>query len=154
MLRIALISFGLHNIVMSNSEFGLTNKSFINFNSQTPIMKVTKKIEKELIFEIILFCAGIASIAIFFLNNLLLSVLLIIAWAIGIKFWHKKHDIFFFVIGAIIGPIGEIVCIYFGVWQYANPTFLGIPIWLPLAWGLATMVIKRIAETFVKIEMK
>jgi hypothetical protein len=117
-------------------------------------MKVTKKIEKELIFEIILYCVGIASIALFFQNNLLLSVILVIAWAIGIKFWHKKHDVLFFVTGAIVGPVGEIVCIYFGVWQYANPTFLGIPVWLPLAWGLATMLIKRIAETFVKIEMK
>ena len=117
-------------------------------------MKVAKKIEKELFFEIILYCAGIASIALFFQNNFLLSVLLVVAWAIGIKFWHKKQDILFFVTGAIIGPIGEIVCIYFGVWQYTNSSFLGIPIWLPLAWGLATMLVKRIAETFVKIEMK
>lgn len=117
-------------------------------------MLIKKKIEKELIFEIILFGVGIASISLFYKNNILLLFSLIIAWALGIKFWHKIHDIFFFVTGAIVGPIGEIVCIYFGVWQYANPTFLGIPIWLPFAWGLATMLIKRIAETFVKIEMK
>lgn len=117
-------------------------------------MKITEKIEKELILEFILFCCGIASISLFFKNNLLLTALLILAWSIGIKFWHKKHDIYFFVIGAIVGPMAEIICIHFGVWQYVNPTILGIPIWLPFAWGLATMLIKRIAETFVKIEMK
>jgi len=117
-------------------------------------VSLTKKLKKELLFEIILFFAGIVTIAIFFNNNILLSFLLIAIWAIGIKFWHKKHDVYFFVTGAIIGPLAEIICIYFGVWHYANPTFLGIPIWLPLAWGFATMLIKRIAETFVRIEMK
>lgn len=117
-------------------------------------MKITKKIEKELIFEFILYCAGIASISLFFQNNLLLLVLLIMAWTIGIMVWHKKHDVIFFVVGAIVGTIGEIVCIHFGAWRYTNPTFLGVPIWLPFAWGLAIMLIKRIAETFVKIEMK
>jgi ubiquinone biosynthesis protein Coq4 len=73
---------------------------------------------------------------------------------IGLKSWHKKHDIYFFITGAVVGSIGEIVCIHFGVWQYANSTFLGIPMWLPLVWGLATILIKRISEMFVKIEMK
>jgi len=117
-------------------------------------MNITKNIKKELFLEIILFCAGIVSIVLFFQNNFLLTVTLIILWAIGIKFWHKKQDIIFFITGAVIGPIGEIICIYFGVWQYANPTFLGIPIWLPFAWGLITMLIKRVSETFVKIEMR
>ena len=117
-------------------------------------MYFTRKIEKELIFEFILFCAGILAISLFYTNNFLLTVLLIISWLIGIGGWHKKHDIYFLLTGAIIGPIGEIICIYFGVWRYTNPTFLGIPIWLPLVWGLATILIKRIAEVFVKIEKK
>lgn len=117
-------------------------------------MKFTKKIKKELVFELIVFCAGIIAMALFYKNNILLTLILLASWAAGIKFWHKKHDIYFYVAGAIIGPISEIICIRFGVWQYANPTFLGIPMWLPLAWGLITMLIKRISETFVKIEMR
>ena len=69
-------------------------------------------------------------------------------------FWHTKHDAYFFVTGAIIGPLGEIICISSGVWSYVNPSFLGIPLWLPFAWGFATMLIKRIAETLVRIEKK
>ncbi|MFH1211400.1 MAG: hypothetical protein V1659_00545 [Candidatus Woesearchaeota archaeon] len=117
-------------------------------------MHFTKKIEKELLFEFAIFIIGMAIISAFYKNNFLATILLILAWATGIAFWHKKHDIFFFVTGAIIGPLAEILCIHFGAWQYFNPSFLGIPAWLPLAWGLATMLIKRIAETFVKIEMK
>jgi len=117
-------------------------------------MRITRKLETELVFDIILFCAGIVAISLFYINNLLLTFFLIVALMLGIKFWYKTKDIYFLIAGAIIGPIGEIICIYFGVWQYTNPTFFGIPIWLPFAWSLATMLIKRIAEIFVKIEKK
>jgi hypothetical protein len=117
-------------------------------------MAFTNRIKKELLFEVVLFSMGVSFISLFYKENLLLVALLILTWAIGVMFWHTKHDVYFFVIGAIVGPIGEIVCIHFGAWQYANPTFLGIPIWLPFAWGTATMMIKRVAETFVKIEMR
>lgn len=117
-------------------------------------MKFTSKIEKELILEFILFSIGIVAISFFYNYNLLLTLFLILTWVVGLIFWHKKHDIFFYIIGAIIGPIGEIIAIYFGAWQYTNPTIFGIPIWLPFAWGLIVMLIKRIAETFVRIEMK
>lgn len=114
-------------------------------------MGITNKIKKELVLEVIIYCIAIFSIVVLFQNNLLLTGVLLIAWVIGIVFWHKKHDIVFFVSGAILGPIGEIICIHFGVWQYANPNFLGIPLWLPFAWGLATIFIKRVAETIAGI---
>ncbi len=116
-------------------------------------MHLNGSIKKELIFEFILYVFGIIAIIKFYQFNTLLTSLILIAWLFGIFLWHKKHDILFFIIGAIVGPIAEIICIQFGVWQYSNPSFLGIPIWLPFAWGLAVMLIKRIAETFVRIEM-
>jgi len=117
-------------------------------------MNFSKNIKIELILDLIVFVVGIAFISLFYWDNILLTGLLIIAWFFGLKFWHKKHDIYFFITGAIVGSVGEIICISFGVWQYANPTFLGIPLWLPFVWGLATMLIKRIAEIFVKIEAR
>lgn len=117
-------------------------------------MKLQKLIKKELIWETAIFCFGMADISLFHNQTLLLTSLLMIGWIIGMKFWHKKHDLYFLVAGAVIGPVGEIVCIHFGAWNYANPDFLGIPMWLPLTWGLFTMLIKRVAETFVRIEMK
>jgi hypothetical protein len=115
-------------------------------------MVSVKKTITGLIFEIMIFGAVIALISLFFRNNVLLSVLLIILWIILIKFWHKKHHLIYFVVGAVLGPLVEIICIYLGVWQYANPSFLGIPMWLPLVWGLAPMILKEIAETFVTIK--
>lgn len=117
-------------------------------------MDSRKRICKDLAFEIILFCAGIASISLFFQDNLLLTAILIVAWAVGIKFWHKKNDVVFFIVGAVVGPMGEVVAIYYGAWHYTNPSFIGIPIWLPFAWGLATMLTKRIADTITGIKKK
>lgn len=107
-----------------------------------------------MLFDTLLFIISILLIVAFYQNNILLTLLLLAEWVFGLKFWHKKHDAYFFVIGAITGPLGEIVAIIFGVWQYANPTFLGIPMWLPFAWGLAVVMIKRVAEIFVKISLK
>ncbi len=114
-------------------------------------MATAWKIKKELMFELMLFSIEIALIILFFRKNALLLIFLLAAWLMGFKFWHKKHDIHFFIAGAVIGFIGEAICVYLGVWQYANPSFLGIPIWLPVAWGLAAMLIKNIAETFARI---
>ncbi len=93
-------------------------------------------------------------ISFFYADNIIVTALLLLTLAVGMKFWYKKHDVYFFVVGTVLGPIGEVVAIYFGAWQYTNPTFLGIPMWLPIVWGLAAVLIKRISELFVKIEVK
>ena len=116
-------------------------------------MQFKKRLKKELLLEFIPYIIGIISISTLYLDNILLTLVLFAAYFLGLFIWHKKHDLIFFVIGAIIGPIGEIICIHYGVWHYSNPSFLGIPFWLPLAWGLAVMLIKRVSETFVKIEL-
>lgn len=61
--------------------------------------------------------------------------------------WHKKIDFITFVMTAAIGTIVEIISINTGVWAYLNPTILGIPIWIPLAWGYAGVFIRRISVT-------
>ena len=109
-------------------------------------MRLTRK-TRELILEIASIIIGSILILSFYTDNLLLFFLFLIILMIVMRFWFKKRDIHFFLIGAIIGTIGEIICTNFGVWKYTNPTFLGIPIWLPLAWGLASVLIKRIVET-------
>ena len=112
-------------------------------------MSVTGNIKKNLILEILLFSVGVTLISALHARNLVLAFLLLVVWSVGIKFWHKKQDIVFFVVGGILGPLVEIIAVYFGAWQYTNPSFLGIPLWLPFAWGLGAVLIKRISETFL-----
>src|SRR3972149_11446135 len=103
---------------------------------------LTKKIEKELVLETLAYVAGVILVSAYFFNNSLLTILLLTVWLIGARFWYKKHDIYFFLVGAIAGPAGEIVAINFGAWSYANPSAYGIPLWLPILWGLGVVFIK------------
>ncbi len=64
------------------------------------------------------------------------------------------QDLIFFLTGAVVGPVAEIVCVHFGAWQYVTPSFLGIPVWLPVAWGFATTLIGRFAGTLTRVSMK
>ncbi|MDI6794961.1 MAG: hypothetical protein QME81_19185 [bacterium] len=81
-------------------------------------------------------------------NNSLVSILLLLTLSIGVKFGYKRDDVLFILIGAFGGTITEIILLNFGVYQYANSTFLNIPIWAPFAWGLGILLIKRFVEVF------
>lgn len=115
-------------------------------------MVITRKIEKDLILETVIYIAGLASIILFFRDNFIATFFVIASWLVALKFWHEKHDIYYYLTALILGPLGEITAVYIGVWTYTNPTAFGIPLWLPFAWGSFVMLAKRIAETFVEIK--
>ena len=110
-------------------------------------MKNTKIKTKQLIYELILSITAVLSVIFLWQNNIGTFTILTILWILAMFLWHKKIDIITFIVGAIIGPIVEVSCIAMGVWSYANPSFIGIPLWLPILWGLATVLTRRIAET-------
>ena len=112
-------------------------------------MFLKKRVKKELLFEIILYAIVVGSIAFWHTNNNLVFTVLLIAWVVGMIFWHKKNDIVFFVVGAVVGSLSEIFCISYGAWLYTNPSYFGIPIWLPLGWGFALLITKRFAEVLL-----
>ncbi|MDP7282442.1 MAG: hypothetical protein QF475_02295 [Candidatus Undinarchaeales archaeon] len=116
-------------------------------------MKITGNIVKHFIFEILMICGGLAAISILHTNTMALTLAMILIGALMLKFWHKKLDILFFVTAAIIGPIGEIVSIQSGVWNYSIQHIWGIPLWLPLVWGFSFLMIKRVSNTLSRIEL-
>lgn len=71
----------------------------------------------------------------------LLSVILL--WR-----WHTRSDLFFFFVPCVLGPLGELVAVKLGAWSYPEPNGV-LPIWLPLAWGIAMLFMKRTAETLL-----
>lgn len=65
------------------------------------------------------------------------------------SFWHQEEDILIFGIGALLGAVGEYICIQLGYWHYANILFpqWGVDITLPLDWGLSAIIINRMANS-------
>ena len=102
---------------------------------------------KELFTELFIISAGVFAMALFYRHNIILTFLLAAGSAFEIFLWHSRKDILVFAVAAVIGPMAEILNIYFGNWNYSNPSFFGIPMWLPFVWGISMLTIKRIGET-------
>ena len=58
--------------------------------------------------------------------------------------YPNRDDLRWFIVAATLGPVGEAVVISSGLWEYHGLTMIGIPIWLPLAWGITAILFKRI----------
>jgi len=107
------------------------------------------KIKKELLSELVLFVFAVFTIILFKGHNLMVIVLLIIGWILALQIWHTREDIMLFIVAGICGPIAEIIAIHYGIWQYAHPDFLGIPIWLFPLWGYASVFLNRFSNTLL-----
>ena len=94
------------------------------------------------IFTIIVTAISITFVSLFWRDIMLLTASLLSLSIVALWHYHKKNDVVVYSIGAIFGAVAESVCIHFGAWAYTNPTFL-IPLWLPIVWGLAALVIRR-----------
>ena len=70
----------------------------------------------------------------------------------AILFGRKDKDILIFIIAGILGTLGEYISMNLGYWRYHFPylTSIGLPISLPLAWGLSGVIIARIAGVWDK----
>lgn len=103
-----------------------------------------------LIRDLFIFWFVIFLVVLCWTNNILVTAILICAYGLRSYLWPNKEDHVLYIGGAILGPIAEIIATSVGIWQYTIPTFFNIPLWLPFAWGFATVLIIRITLAFVK----
>jgi len=107
----------------------------------------TKSLWGELAQEVVLF-SGLA-VAIVLLQGssaLALTVLMVFALA-TLALWHDLFDRWSFFIVAVFGTCAEVFFVHFGVWRYANPDVLGIPLWFPVAFATAGLIGTRLIRT-------
>ncbi|MGD0090543.1 MAG: hypothetical protein ABSE73_11540 [Planctomycetota bacterium] len=115
-------------------------------------MRLTGETRKELSLEAVVFAACAVEIALCHGSTLLLTGLLIATGAVlAVRFWRRSPVIILYLLGAILGPLGETIGVRSGAWQYSSPTFLGIPLWLPFAWGTMTVLIRAVSDTVTKM---
>ncbi len=98
-------------------------------------------------------CFVIGTALIYFLHTdvFLLSSLLVLCILAVFKFNGKKGDFCYLIFGMLLGTLAELVCISGGAWTYSTRTVLGMPLWLPFAWGLVPMLIRRLTETVIEM---
>jgi len=80
------------------------------------------------------------------------SIFLILA----ARLWHEPEDIMMFLVAALGGVTGEAISVQCGIWEYAKPYFssIGIPLSLPILWGLAGLVSRRLALLVTRVHFK
>jgi hypothetical protein len=114
-------------------------------------MKHSKQIWIELVMELAAFSVLVASVTLLWRNNLLLFIVALVECLVALALWHNRLDLSFFLIIAVLGSLAEAVFVHFGVWHYANPTFLAMPLWFPLAFGTTGLIGGRLAQTITAI---
>lgn len=57
-----------------------------------------------------------------------------------------RRELILFAICAISGACAEVIAIRSGAWTYHHSQVLGIPLWLPILWGIAALFIVRTHE--------
>jgi len=82
-----------------------------------------------------------------FIAAALLGMLLV-----TVLFSRYPFNIVLFMVAALLGTAGEILCMRYDVWYYTRPYFpsTGIPLSLPLAWGLNVNVVWSITRLIVR----
>jgi len=102
---------------------------------------MNKKI-KDFIVNIFVAVLTLAVVSMYNKNTLIASSALIILSIAYLFYYKDKTTTIVYLIGAIGGPLAEVIAIKFGTaWGYSTTTFLSIPFWLIFVWGNAAAFI-------------
>jgi hypothetical protein len=105
-------------------------------------------VKKAILSELSVYVVAIGLVSLLWRNPLVLTGCYIGMSILVLYRWHTRSDLFFYCVAFVLGPTAEAVAVHSGAWEYSEPSFL-IPLWLPLAWGIAVVFIKRFSETLL-----
>ena len=97
------------------------------------------------------FVVEIAAIIVLYRRNSVLLVVLCVETAIVLRIWRERFDRAFFLVIALIGSLAELAFVRAGIWHYANPSFAQLPVWFPVSFGLAGLIVLRLARALVAL---
>ena len=84
-------------------------------------------------------------------NDFLLTGIYILIIAVSLIIRYEKTDSLFLIFGFIAMTIAEYIFVSIGVETFARDSLFGVmPLWLPLLWAYAFVVMKRAIEIINK----
>ena len=98
--------------------------------------------------SLVLYPIAVTALALLYPHTLWLTAVFLALIAVALVLDRRPGDVWIVLGGALLGPLAEAVAVACGAWTYAFSDGLGLPLWLPPAWGLATLLVKRITEIF------
>lgn len=108
---------------------------------------------QKLLIELLFLLLVILNIVFLWEFQVISGIVAFIIVIMAFKFFHSKEDIVFFMVGAILGSLGEIIAIHYGAWAYNNPLRLlgGIQIYTPAVWGFIFLFGRRMRDTIFQL---
>jgi hypothetical protein len=106
---------------------------------------------RELAFASLAFLVLVLAVSSLWRNNWLLTLLMVGEFGVLLGLWHDRRDLSFLLVIGGMGSLAEAVFVHSGAWTYANPSFLGIPLWFPIAFGTAGLTGGRLARIIAAI---
>ena len=139
------------NRLVYNRMIIFSPRIIISIEHTLHIQSLIKFMKKLAIF--LLSASSLLSVCLFWENNLLLLILLLLIGILMLSINRSKTKLIVFLFCGFYGTIAEALAIYYGAWQYNNDSFLNVPFWLPVLWGIAAISILETAN-FIKLESK
>jgi len=93
------------------------------------------------------FSLEVGSIILLYRRNTVLLILLCFEALVVLRTWATRDDRVAFLLTGLVGSLAEAAFVRAGVWQYANPSLLGLPIWFPVSFGLAGAIALRMVRS-------
>ena len=112
------------------------------------------KNKKDILIGFIILALEIILLYFFWKNNKILAVAFLIMSVFVLLLWTNKGEKVLYFTGFILLPLYDLILVSRGVWSYGNPTIYGVPIWLPFAYGLGTVMIVKIGNSVSRIYFK
>jgi hypothetical protein len=110
-------------------------------------MTHSRRLWRDLILELLAFGTLVIAVSLLWRTNLLLAFLMLVEGAVALASWHDAEDLSFLLVIGGMGALAEAAFVRSGAWHYANPSFLGVPLWFPIAFGTAGLIGRHLSIT-------
>lgn len=103
--------------------------------------------------KIAIFIATIAVVTAWWNYTILVTIILllfsiVLLWLDSFRFTKS------FIIAGLLGAIAEAIAITSNPWEYSSPHLFGVPVWLPVLWGIASTSFISISKYLGEIKVK
>lgn len=101
---------------------------------------------QELAIQLVAFSLLVLAVSTLWRDNSVLTLVMLLEVALALLLWHDRQDVSFLLVVGGMGSLAEAVFVRSGAWHYANPSLWGVPIWFPVAFGTAGLILGRLTR--------
>lgn len=109
------------------------------------------KLKKDLFIGFLIYSLNILLLYYLWQNNIALTVIFIVISTFVLLKWANKEERIVYFASFVLGPILDLILVPRGVWAWENPSLFGIPLWLPLSYGILTVTAIKIGKSTAKL---